>query len=163
MDFIQDTIAKRFIDHQAQADHNFIVAGDLNSRWFPGTAGIHGSCKEWADSLSLANHIAQDCHDQGKSMFTRYSGDKPTGHIDHILTYGDLTTTAYGTTNQDCAVTTDLSGHNTTSDTSKSKESQYTNPKQPHQQNSTLETKPWSKPTSTCSITTQASTSILTH
>ena len=25
---------------------------------------------------------------------------KATGHIDHILTYGSLTTTAYGTTNQ---------------------------------------------------------------
>ena len=100
MDFIQDTIAKRLIDHQDHSDHNFIFVGDRNSRWFPGTAGIHGPCKEWADSLSLANHIAQDCHDQGKSMFTRYSGDKPTGHIDHILTNGDLKTTAYGTTNQ---------------------------------------------------------------
>ena len=100
MDFIQDTIARRLIDHQAHADYNFIVVGDLNSRWSSGTAGIHGSCKEWAESLSLTNHIAENCASQNKTMFTRYSGDKPTGHIDHILTYGELTTTAYGTTNQ---------------------------------------------------------------
>ena len=35
-----------------------------------------------------------------EKLYTRYSGDKATGHIDHILTYGALTTTAYGTTNQ---------------------------------------------------------------
>ena len=100
LDFIQDTIARRLIDHQANPDYNFIVTGDLNSRWFPGEEGIHGSCMNWADSLSLSNHIAENCHEQGKKLFTRYSGDKATGHIDHILTYGSLTTTSYGTTNQ---------------------------------------------------------------
>ena len=100
LEFIQDSIARRLIDHQANPDYNFIVVGDLNSRWFPGTAGIHGSCKDWADSLSLSNDIADNTRNQGGSIFTRFSGDNPTGHIDHILTYGELLTTAYGTTNQ---------------------------------------------------------------
>ena len=100
LDFVQDTIARRIINHQENQNNNFVVVGDLNARWFPGTAGQHGSCMPWADSLSLSNYIAENCHSQNKQMFTRYSGDKPTGHIDHILTYGQLEPTAYGTTNQ---------------------------------------------------------------
>ena len=72
LEFIQDTIARRLIDHQANPDYNFIVAGDLNSRWYPGDEGIHGSCMNWADSLSLSNHIADNCHGQVKKMYTRY-------------------------------------------------------------------------------------------
>ncbi len=39
LEFIQDSIARRIIDHQANPDYNFIVVGDLNSRWFPGNGG----------------------------------------------------------------------------------------------------------------------------
>ena len=100
LEFVQDSIACRLMNHQSNPDNNFILIGDLNSRWYPGSAGIHGSCMGWADSLSLSNYISENCYEQGKSIFTRYSGDKPTGHIDHILAHGELETTAYGTTNQ---------------------------------------------------------------
>ena len=61
---------------------------------------MHGSCKLWADSLSLSNYIADNCKELRSSFYTRYEADTPTSHIDHILTFGDLTPASYGTTNQ---------------------------------------------------------------
>ena len=100
LDYVKDIIAQRLIAHQTDAGNNFVVVGDLNSRWLNTGGGLHGSCKVWAESLSFSNYLADNCKRLGKSFFSRYEADLPTSHIDHILTFGDLTPISYGTTNQ---------------------------------------------------------------
>jgi hypothetical protein len=100
LDYVRDVIEQRLIGHQTDIRNNFIVVGDLNSRWLNTGGGMHGSCKLWADSLSLSNYIADNCKELKSSFYSRYEADHPTSHIDHILTFGDLTPTSYGTTNQ---------------------------------------------------------------
>ena len=84
LDYVKDIIAQRLIAHQTDAGNNFVVVGDLNSKWLNTDGGLHGSCKVWAESLSLSNYPADNCKRLNKS-FSR--GTKLTSRRATLITF----------------------------------------------------------------------------
>lgn len=69
-----------------------ILCGDFNASWQGDEGGLQNSpLEEWASTNGWINPCWEEAHKSPTpSPCTRYSGERPTGWIDHILTSGFL-------------------------------------------------------------------------